>query len=194
VLLAIFALTLTLTAIPADFPGAPDSQSQQKKGIAMTQITMNSPVFQPGAEIPVEFTCEGENLSPALHWEGVPNEAKSLTLIAEDPDAPSGTFTHWLFFDLPANRSALPEGIPPHERPKVGGVQGTNDFGKLGYGGPCPPAGNAHRYFFKLYALDNTLGLQPGSKKPDIERAMKGHVLAQGELMGKYQRKGKAAA
>ena len=111
-----------------------------------------------------------------------------MALIADDPDAPGGTWVHWVIYDLPANAQELPEGVPPDRELANGARQGHNDFRKIGYGGPCPPRGPAHRYFFKLYALDTKLNLQPGATKAELERAIKGHVLAEAQQMGRYQR------
>ena len=129
---------------------------------------------------------------PTLAWSGVPEAARSLALICEDPDAPRGTWTHWVIFDIPASVKELGEGVPAQERVEVtaGGeaaLQGKNDFKKTGYGGPCPPSGT-HRYFFRIYALDTGLGLGPGTTRQDLLRSIKGHVLAEGELMGRYSR------
>ena len=170
------------------------TQTRFLEGAHMAEMYLKTSAFQPGSEMPPQLTCEGEDLSPPLQWSGAPKGTQSFALIAEDPDAPSGTFTHWVLYDLPPSVSELPQGLPRREHLGFGGLQGTNDFGKIGYGGPCPPAGKPHRYFFKLYAMDTVLGLKPGAKKQDVERAMEGHVLAQAEIMGKYQRKGKAAA
>lgn len=146
--------------------------------------------FKPEEPIPVKYTCDGADVSPHLTWDGAPQEAKSFALICDDPDAPSGIFTHWLLFDLPATVTELPENLPKKsevDSPRC--KQGTNDFGKVGYGGPCPPRGSGHRYFFKLYALDTDIQLSPKAKKRDLEAAIKDHILAQAELMGTYQRK-----
>jgi Raf kinase inhibitor-like YbhB/YbcL family protein len=164
------------------------------KGAAMADLYLKTSAFQPGSEIPKQFTCEGQDQSPPLQWGDAPKGTQSFALIVEDPDAPSGTFTHWVLFNLPANLTELPQGVPHSHHIPSGGVQGTNDFGKVGYGGPCPPAGKPHRYFFKLYALNTKLDLSPGAKKSDVEHSMDGHVIAHAEIMGKYQRKGKAAA
>lgn len=147
-----------------------------------------SSAFAPGQPIPQKHTCDGPDVSPALNWSEAPQNTKSFALIADDPDAPVGTWVHWVLFNVPAGTQALPEGVPKTDS-VAGGVQGRNDFGRIGYGGPCPPPGKPHRYFFKLYALDTTLSLSPGVKKPDVEKAMQGHVLAQAEVMGTYQRK-----
>jgi Raf kinase inhibitor-like YbhB/YbcL family protein len=151
-------------------------------------VELTSRAFREGDVIPSKFTCDGADVSPALDWANVPAGAKSLALICDDPDAPGGTWVHWLVYGVAADRRSLGEGVPA--APVIQGlcIQGRNDFKRIGYGGPCPPPGKPHRYFFKLYALDSTLDLKPGAKKPEVEKAMKGHVLAQGQLMGKYQR------
>ncbi len=145
-------------------------------------IQLTSSAFKEGETIPRRFTCDGENLSPELTWSGVPQGTASLALIADDPDAPAGTWVHWVLADLPPDLTGLPEGAANV------GMQGVNDFRKPGYGGPCPPRGSTHRYTFKLYALDLKLGLKAGMKKADVEKEMKGHILAQGQLMGRYAR------
>ena len=145
-------------------------------------IQLTSPAFSEGGTIPKKFTCDADNVSPQLAWSGVPSETKSLVLIVDDPDAPSGDWVHWVLYDLPPELTGLAEGI------KGVGVDGVNDFRKPGYGGPCPPRGSNHRYFFKLYALDTRLNLKPGASKADIEKAMGGHILAQGLLVGRYGR------
>ena len=150
-------------------------------------FTLQSSAFQNGGSIPKKFTCEAADVSPELTWSGAPEKTQSFALIADDPDAPMGTWVHWVIYDLPPNTSKLPEGVPKQEQ-AANGAQGKNSSGKIGYGGPCPPPGKPHRYFFKLYALDSKLSLKPGARKPEVEAAMKGHVLAQAELMGKYGR------
>jgi Raf kinase inhibitor-like YbhB/YbcL family protein len=150
-------------------------------------IKLSSTAFQDGEMIPTKYTCNGANVSPPLEWSGVPQTAKSLALICDDPDAPGKTWVHWVVFDLPASRTSLPENVPPQETIADGGKQGTTDFKKIGYGGPCPPSGT-HRYFFKIQALDTDLNLNSRTTKDQLLQAMKGHVLAQGELMGRYKR------
>lgn len=125
---------------------------------------------------------------PDLTWTAPPAGTQSFALIADDPDAPVGTWTHWVLYDLPAQTTVLPEGVSKVDEVPSGGRQGRNDFRKIGYGGPCPPPGKPHRYFFKLYALDRMLNLKPGSDKQEVEQAMQNHVLGKAELMGKYQR------
>ena len=144
--------------------------------------------FRAGADIPRKFSCQGSDASPALLWTEPPAGTQSLALIADDPDAPAGTWVHWVLYDLPSSVRRLSEAISPSEEVAGGGRQGVNDFGKLGYGGPCPPPGKAHRYFFKIYALDKRLDLKAGATKSDLERAMNGHVLAKAEVMGRYHR------
>ncbi|MGA3293792.1 MAG: YbhB/YbcL family Raf kinase inhibitor-like protein [Candidatus Acidiferrales bacterium] len=143
--------------------------------------------FRSGGPIPKKFTCDGEDVSPALSWPDPPTETKSLAVIVDDPDAPTGTWVHWVLYDLPAGTHELPEGTPKDRSLPGGAQQGRNDFGKIGYNGPCPPRGTVHRYFFKVYALNSKTGLDPGATKSQLERAMKGHILAQAELIGKFQ-------
>ena len=146
------------------------------------KLKVTSSAFQEGGNIPSKFTCDGSDTSPSLQITGVPSEAKSLVLIADDPDAPGGFFTHWLVWNIPSQTNSIAEGSAPN------GVQGANDFGKSGYRGPCPPAG-VHRYSFKIFALDRELELRSGAKRSQVNAAMKGHVIAQGELVGRYSRK-----
>jgi Raf kinase inhibitor-like YbhB/YbcL family protein len=146
------------------------------------KMKITSSAFQDGANIPSKFTCDGADISPPLQIADIPSQAKSLALIVDDPDAPSGLFTHWMVWNIPSQTGAVGEGSAPK------GVQGTNDFGKSGYGGPCPPSGT-HRYYFKIFALDQELDLPFGAKRGQVDGALKGHVIAQGELMGRYSRK-----
>jgi len=151
-------------------------------------IKLVSSAFQEGGMIPADYTCDGRDISPPLSWSGVPEKAVTLALICDDPDAPLGTWVHWVLYNLPASVRELPAGVPPDERLANGAVQGRNDFRRLGYGGPCPPGGT-HRYYFKLYALDKALDLKPGATKKELLKAMEGHVLAEGQLMGRYKRR-----
>jgi Raf kinase inhibitor-like YbhB/YbcL family protein len=151
-------------------------------------FALTTSAFRPGDDIPRKFTCQGADISPALAWTDAPAATQSFALIADDPDAPVGTWVHWVAYDLPASARYLPENVPKIDAVPDGGRQGVNDFGKLGYGGPCPPAGNAHRYFFKLYALKAKLGLKAGATKQQVEQAMQGQVLGEVQLMGKYKR------
>jgi len=158
---------------------------------ATMAFTLTSPAFAAGAAVPVKHTCDGPDLSPELAWSGAPPAAKTFALIVDDPDAPAGTWVHWVLFNLTATLAALPENLPKTETlQQLGGAaQGRNDFRKIGYGGPCPPPGKPHRYFFKLYALDIVLPLEAGATKADVERAMKGHIVGQTEHMGTYARR-----
>ncbi|VBB42959.1 conserved exported hypothetical protein [uncultured Desulfatiglans sp.] len=151
-------------------------------------MELKSIAFEEGKPIPVQYTCDGPDVSPPLTWSGVPAGTKSLALICDDPDAPMGTWVHWVYYDIPAEAGGLPEAVRPDEKPSPGGTHGKNDFRKLGYGGPCPPGGT-HRYFFKLYALDTILGLGASATKKELLAAMEGHILEQAQLMGTYKRR-----
>lgn len=150
-------------------------------------IELKSSAFQPGADIPRKYTCDGTDVSPPLRWENAPSGAKAFALIADDPDAPVGTWVHWVIYDLPAETKGLAEGIPTAETLSSGAKQGTNDFRRVGYGGPCPPSGPVHRYFFKLCALDAPTNLKPRATKQQLLDAMKGHILAETQLIGRYK-------
>ena len=154
---------------------------------AQPALQVTSTAFKEGQSIPRQYTCDGVNISPPLEWNGTPKSAKTIAIIADDPDAPSGTFVHWVVYNLPAENIGLVENLPTTESLKAGGFQGKNDFQKIGYGGPCPPSGT-HRYFFKVYALDSELALKAGATKADVEKAMQGHIVAQAQLMGTYRR------
>jgi Raf kinase inhibitor-like YbhB/YbcL family protein len=156
-------------------------------------LALTSPAFAPGAEVPTLFTCEGSDISPPLEWTGVPDGTKSLVLIVDDPDAPDPaapkmTWVHWVLYDIPPSATGLPEGVEPRHLPP-GTREGTNDWKRTGYGGPCPPIGR-HRYFHKLFALDLLLGDLGAPTKAEVEKAMEAHVLARAELMGTYEKKG----
>jgi Raf kinase inhibitor-like YbhB/YbcL family protein len=159
-----------------------DLWAQQK-----AKFEIKSAAFQNNSSIPSRHTCDGANLSPALSWTDPPQGTQSYALIMDDPDAPRGTFVHWVLYNLPASARQLPEGVPKDDDVQ-GGLQGVNDFPQTGYGGPCPPPGKPHRYFFELYALDTKLDLPAGAQKKDVEQAMKGHVLAEAQWMGRYKR------
>lgn len=150
-------------------------------------FALTSPAFAEGGTIPNPFTCEGRDVSPLLHWSNPPEGTQSFALICDDPDAPVGTWVHWVLFNLPPDISELHAEIPPKKTLKNNARHGKNDFGKFGYGGPCPPGGT-HRYFFKLYALDTVINLESGITKAQLLEAMKGHILDEGQLMGKYKR------
>ena len=150
-------------------------------------MNLSSPAFSAGESIPKKYTCDGENVSPPLAWSGAPDGTRAFALIADDPDAPGGTWVHWVLFNLPTDTTSLPEGVAPDKRLQNGAVHGTSSFGKTGYGGPCPPSGT-HRYYFKLYALDSQLSLGNNALATDVEGAMQGHTLAEAQLMGRYKR------
>jgi Raf kinase inhibitor-like YbhB/YbcL family protein len=150
-------------------------------------IKVTSTAFKDGEIIPKQYTCDGNDISPPLTWSGAPQETKSIALICDDPDAPGGTWVHWVLFNLPPTSNALIAGVSSAKSLDSGAKHGKNDFKRFGYGGPCPPGGT-HRYFFKVYALDSMLTLDPGITKADLVKAMQGHVLAEGQLMGRYKR------
>jgi hypothetical protein len=149
---------------------------------------LTCPAFRDGELIPKTYTCEGSDVSPALHWGVPPAGTRSYVLIADDPDAPAGTWVHWVIYNLPLDLRGLSEGVPAKERLPNGSLQGLNDFKRIGYGGPCPPPGKPHRYFFKLYALDLVLDLKPRASKAHVMQACEGHVLAETHLMGRFAR------
>ena len=172
-------LVVLILAAPFEVRGQQASSSR---------IELKTTSFTPGGFIPKRFTCEAADISPALTWTGPPAGTESFAIIEDDPDAPSGTFVHWLVYDLPAAYRQLTEGLSRNEQMPGGGRQGTNDFSRTGYSGPCPPPGRPHRYFIRLYALDAKLNLRPAATRRELEAAMQGHILAQAELMGRYQR------
>ena len=145
----------------------------------MEKLTITSSVFKNKSVIPAKYTCDGEDVNPPLSVEGVPEGTESLILIADDPDAPMGTWDHWVVWDIPPTKKIEENSVP--------GTEGLNDFGKHSYGGPCPPSGT-HRYFFKVYALDTKLDLPSNSRKRNVEKAMEGHILTKGEIIGLYSR------
>ena len=151
-------------------------------------MAVSSSAFDEGGMIPSKYTCDGADISPALQWEGIPPGAESIALISDDPDAPMGTWVHCVLWNISPEAKGLPEQVPPEPALPDGSRQGISDFGRSGYGGPCPPGGT-HRYYFKVYALDTMLDLPASTKKADLLVAMDGHVLAEGQRMGKYRRK-----
>ncbi|HEY3012704.1 MAG TPA: YbhB/YbcL family Raf kinase inhibitor-like protein [Gemmatimonadales bacterium] len=154
-----------------------------------SQIQLTSPAFTHGSVIPAVHTCDGEGLSPELAWTGVPVERRSLALVCDDPDAPRGTWVHWVLYNLPGESVELARGVPTITELPSGARQGRNDSGEIGYSGPCPPPGKPHRYYFRLYALDIMLTLPHGVSKAELEKAMTDHIVGQGTLMGTYQRR-----
>ncbi|MHB2153543.1 YbhB/YbcL family Raf kinase inhibitor-like protein [Calditrichota bacterium GD2] len=177
----IFSLLLTFCKSQNKTP-----KVEGKKGRTVTMKLISS-AFEEGRMIPPKYTCDGQDVSPPLSWSDVPQETRSFALICDDPDAPMGTWVHWVIYNIPDTTRSLPEAIPPSERLDNGTLQGKNDFKRYGYGGPCPPGGT-HRYFFKLYALDDKLDLPPGATKAQLLQAMNGHIVGEAQLMGKYSR------
>ena len=159
-----------------------------EEGVSMATLQITSTDFGPNGVIPKKYTCDGEDVSVPLRWSESPTGTKSFALISDDPDAPVGTWVHWVLYDLPPETRELEEGLPKTDALPNGGKQGMTDFGRVGYGGPCPPPGSFHRYFFKLYALDTKLNLPPKQTKGQLLKAMEGHILAQGELIGRHKR------
>ncbi|MBC2696962.1 MAG: YbhB/YbcL family Raf kinase inhibitor-like protein [ANME-2 cluster archaeon] len=154
----------------------------------MDVISISSDVFENGGMLSSEYTCDGSDVSPDLSWDTVPAGTQSIAMIVDDPNAPGKTWVHLVIYNIPANSTGLPLGVPKNKTLDDGSLQGNNDFGKIGYNGPCPPPGTVHRYFFKVYALDTTLSLKSGATKSQLEATMSGHILAQGEMIGKYER------
>ena len=178
-----FALMLGLLA---SCQGQATVPSQQPASAA--DLLVESTAFAESQDIPVRFTCDGDDVSPPLSWSEPPRGTQSLVLIVEDPDAPGGTWDHWLLFNIPAAIRLLPEGVPADPHPSGLGTHGSNSWHRLEYGGPCPPAGSPHRYYFHLYALDTVLALKEGSNKKEIEQGMQNHILAEGSLVARYGR------
>jgi Raf kinase inhibitor-like YbhB/YbcL family protein len=162
------------------------ARAQTAPAAAQSAFALASPAFHDQGAIPAQYGCTGSNFSPPLEWSNPPAATKSFTLIVTDPDAPSGNFAHWIVYDLPATTRSLPQALSADERMSQGGTQGKNNFGKIGYGGPCPPTGAQHHYVFKLYALDSMLGLPSGASASQVEQAMQGHVLAEADLTGTF--------
>jgi len=167
--------------------GACEKQSNEITEGEKMEIKIESSAFKEGEFIPSKYTCDGSNTSPPLKWSDSPEGTASLVLISDDPDAPGGTWVHWVVYNIPPAEKEFAENIPSSQTLENGTIQGTNDFGKVGYGGPCPPSGT-HRYYFKLYALDTMLKLAAGATKKQVVEAMKGHVIAEAQLMGRYKR------
>jgi Raf kinase inhibitor-like YbhB/YbcL family protein len=178
-------LLLTATLVGAIFC-AKSMNTQETR--ARQPFQLSSPAFQPGAAIPQQYSCQGADISPALHWGDAPLGTASFAIVVDDPDAPVGNWLHWTIWNIRAGAHDLAENVPKQEQLTDGSRQGRNDFRKIGYNGPCPPAGKTHRYFFRLYALDKTLDLAPGAARADLDAAMQGHVLGKSEYMGTFKR------
>lgn len=185
--LGVGLLVVVLLAAACGGGRAPTPSPLPGTGQSAAPLSLTSPAFPAGGEIPRKYTCDGDDVSPPLEWGTPPPGTRSLALIMDDPDAPVGTWDHWLVYNLPADARGLPEGGVVDPKTGAMGRSGKNSWGNLGYGGPCPPSGQ-HRYFFRVYALDTMLDLAAGANKAQLLAAMAGHVLAQGELMGTYRR------
>jgi Raf kinase inhibitor-like YbhB/YbcL family protein len=159
----------------------------QETAADVAALEFSSPAFESGQPIPIPYTCDGEDVSPPLSWDDSPAATQSFALIFDDPDAPGGTWVLWVLYDIPGGNQGLPEAVPAQAELSDGSRHGQNSWDRLDYGGPCPPSGT-HRYFFKLYALDTALGLEPGADKARLQQAMEGHIIAGAELMGTYSR------
>jgi len=181
-----FLILLTLAGLCCGCKEKKESRLPEQ-GDEKMAITVSSSAFEQAGTIPSKYTCDGRDISPPLQWDSVPQGTKSIALICDDPDAPMGTWVHWVMWNIPADTRQLPENIPADKLLADGSMQGITDFQRTGYGGPCPPSGT-HRYYFKIYALDTSLDLTSSSTKPDLLKAMQGHILAEGQLMGKYKR------
>jgi len=184
-ILVMLALAMTLCSCSGEA-----RRDASAKGVAKMGITVKSSAFNDGGMIPKKYTADGADVSPPLSWTAPSNGVKSYALIADDPDAPGRVWVHWVAYNLPADPAELAENQPKQEHLPNGGLQGMNDMRKIGYNGPAPPSG-VHRYYFKICALDTKLALKPGATKAELLNAMEGHILAQGQLMGRYTREGK---
>jgi Raf kinase inhibitor-like YbhB/YbcL family protein len=183
---ALLSLIVTATLVVSL---AFDAHCESKKKTASgPSLTFTSPAFADGASIPKAHTCSGADYSPPLQWANAPEGTKSFAIIVDDPDAPFNYFTHWVIFNIPATQTSLAERISPNGSLPAGALEGVNGFGKTGYGGPCPPPGKPHRYFFKLYALDGMLREKSGISKEKLVQVMKGHILAETQMIGKFER------
>lgn len=189
---SVAASLIVLAGLYAAFAAEGERKMAESAQKASVVLALTSPAFKDGQAIPKQHTGEGKDVSPALHWSGVPKNTKSFALIMDDPDAPAGTWVHWVLYDIPAGRKDVPEGLAKKEEvlegAKHGLCWGVASFSKVGYYGPLPPPGTPHHYHFKLYALDKVLGLKARATKDEVLKAMAGHVFAQGELTGLYQR------
>ena len=184
VLAALLVLLTAVTIVACASRGEPSLSGEAPE----SDLTLTSPAFAGGEPIPQRYTCDGADVSPPLSWSGAPAGTVSFALIVDDPDAPVGTWVHWVLYNIPADLRGLGEDLPAGERLDDGSIHGRNGWGNLGYGGPCPPPGSAHTYAFKLYALDTTLDLKPGVKKRAVTSAIEDHLLGRAVLTGTYSR------
>jgi Raf kinase inhibitor-like YbhB/YbcL family protein len=185
---ALAVLPLTILFVAVILPAVAQDRTAPAGGKASMPFGLKSSAFAAGGEIPQKYTCVSGDASPALEWSGAPARTASFAVIMDDPDAPAGTWVHWVLWNLPATTHSLSEGIAKSDHLPDGSRQGRNDFRKTGYYGPCPPPGKTHRYFFRLYALDTTLNLSPGASRGQLDEAMKGHILGEAEYIGTFRR------
>jgi Raf kinase inhibitor-like YbhB/YbcL family protein len=189
--IAIATLALSLTVPGCRSDGSARKENIRKEGVnmpaAIETLDIRSDVFKSGETIPTRYTCDGEDISPQISWSKTPEGTKELVLICDDPDAPMGTWVHWVAYGIPPETTSLSDNVPKKDT-TMGFKQGKSSFGRIGYGGPCPPRGSIHRYFFKVYAIDLLTNLKPGATKEVVMKAIQGHILAQGELIGRYGR------
>jgi len=183
----LLCLALAVSACGSEASPTATPVEAAEQGVPLVEIELKSAAFASGEPIPVQYTCDGDDISPPLQWSDPPQGTQSFALIADDPDAPGRTWVHWVLYNLPADSRSLSEAVPSDADLPDGSQHGNNSWNRFGYGGPCPPSGT-HRYFFKLYALDTILDLDPGKSKDNLLQAIEGHVLAQAELMGTYTR------
>lgn len=183
----VFTLVVSIMALVSKGIAGENEIVKKKMEVKMN-LEIKSSAFINGAAIPKKHTCDGEDVSPSLSWDKIPAGTKSWALICDDPDAPVGTWVHWVIYCIPPETKSFPEAIAKNQVVFKSAKQGKTDFGKIGYGGPCPPKGKPHRYFFKLYALDFMPDWPAGRTKAEVMKGIEGHILAQGELIGKYGR------
>ncbi len=185
----IIMIFILLVIIVSGFSGCIEGEKKDNiKEVGVMQNISISAEFKYGDVIPSEYTCMGKDISPELSWTGIPEGTESIALVMDDPDAPGGTFVHWVLFNIPAVTQKLPKAVNKDKILDDFGRQGMTDFEDVGYGGPCPPPGKYHRYYFRIYALDKMLELLPGSSRKQVDSAMESHILAKGELVGIYAR------
>jgi Raf kinase inhibitor-like YbhB/YbcL family protein len=186
-LMTVFLLTIVWLLVQPSTAANREVTTQDAIKQATDTLQLTSPSFEADAAIPAKYTCEGEDVAPALEWTDPPAATKGFALMMDDPDAPNKTVVHWVIYDLPAATRKLPEAVPKEAKLPDGSFQGQNSHGKIGYSGPCPPHGVVHHYFFKLYALDKSTGLKPKATKAELEAAIKGHILAKAQLIGRFE-------
>ena len=186
----IIAILIMIVAVAVFFIVYPIGPERIETTLTKSPVrfVLTSPAFKGGETIPKKYTCDGVDVSPPLSWSGFPAGTKSFVLIVEDPDAPGGIFTHWIAYNISSEITSLPENVEKVERLVNGVLQGMNNFGKIGYNGPCPPPGSKHRYYFRIYALDCYIDLPPGATREEILKAIEGHVIGEAELLGYYKR------